>query len=209
VITARGEQRLRTGHPWIYRADVADVDAAGGDIVEVIGPRRRTLGHALFSDRSQIPIRMLARGDTPFDASMLRARLARAIQFRDSLAIDATAYRVVHGEADLLPSLVIDRYGELDLYSIPMSSGPCPGLQSVRLSLPDIGQYRMPARGRVPFLTAKECTRSPGPGYFIAPRRGIETDGLPGLRRPAGVQPSQPRHPQGNGQRLRGLRDAP
>jgi len=111
VITARGEQRLRTGHPWIYRADVADVDAAGGDIVEVIGPRRRTLGHALFSDRSQIPIRMLARGDTPFDTSMLRARLARAIQFRDSLAIDATAYRVVHGEADLLPSLVIDRYG--------------------------------------------------------------------------------------------------
>ncbi len=111
VISARGEQRLRSGHPWIYRADVADVDAAGGDIVEVIGPRRRTLGHALFSDRSQIPIRMLARGDTPFDASMLRARLARAIQFRDSLAIDATAYRVVHGEADLLPSLVIDRYG--------------------------------------------------------------------------------------------------
>ena len=111
VITARGEQRLRTGHPWIYRADVADVDASGGDIVEVIGPRRRRLGHALFSDRSQIPIRMLARGDAPFDASMLRARLERAIQFRGSLALDATAYRVVHGEADLLPSLVIDRYG--------------------------------------------------------------------------------------------------
>ncbi|HZM94071.1 MAG TPA: class I SAM-dependent rRNA methyltransferase [Vicinamibacterales bacterium] len=111
VITARGEQRLRTGHPWIYRADVADVDAAGGDIVEVIGPRRRTLGHALFSDRSQIPIRMLARGDAPFDASMLRVRLERAIQFRDALELDATAYRLVHGEADLLPSLVIDRYG--------------------------------------------------------------------------------------------------
>jgi 23S rRNA (cytosine1962-C5)-methyltransferase len=111
VITARGEQRLRTGHPWIYRADVADVDATGGDIVEVIGPRRRSLGHALFSDRSQIPLRMLARGDAPFDASVLRARLERAIQFRDTLRLDATAYRVVHGEADLLPSLVIDRYG--------------------------------------------------------------------------------------------------
>jgi 23S rRNA (cytosine1962-C5)-methyltransferase len=111
VISARGEQRLRTGHPWIYRADVADVDAAGGDIVEVIGPRRRMLGHALFSDRSQIPIRMLARGDAPFEASMLRARLERAIQFRETLELDATAYRLVHGEADLLPSLVIDRYG--------------------------------------------------------------------------------------------------
>jgi 23S rRNA (cytosine1962-C5)-methyltransferase len=110
VITARGEQRLRTGHPWIYRADVADVDAAGGDIVEVVGPRRRTLGHALFSDRSQIPIRMLVRGDAPFDVSMLRPRLERAIWFRDTLRLDATAYRLVHGEADLLPSLVIDKY---------------------------------------------------------------------------------------------------
>jgi 23S rRNA (cytosine1962-C5)-methyltransferase len=87
------------------------VDASGGDIVEVIGPRRRTLGHALFSDRSQIPLRMLARGDAPFEASMLRARLERAIEFRNTLKLDATAYRVVHGEADLLPSLVIDRYG--------------------------------------------------------------------------------------------------
>jgi 23S rRNA (cytosine1962-C5)-methyltransferase len=111
VVSARGEQRLRTGHPWIYRADVADVDASGGDIVEVIGPRRRTLGHALFSDQSQIPLRMLARGDAPFEASILRGRLERAIQFRDTLTLDATAYRVVHGEADLLPSLVVDRYG--------------------------------------------------------------------------------------------------
>ena len=85
VVSARGEQRLRTGHPWIYRADVSDVDASGGDIVAVIGPRRRTLGHALFSDRSQIPIRMLVRGDAPFDASMLRARLERALQFRETL----------------------------------------------------------------------------------------------------------------------------
>ena len=111
VITARGEQRLRTGHPWIYRADVAGVNASGGDIVAVVGPRRRTLGHALFSDRSQIPIRMLVRGDAPFDTSVLRARLERAIRFRDTLGLDATAYRLVHGEADLLPSLVVDRYG--------------------------------------------------------------------------------------------------
>ena len=54
---------------------------------------------------------MLARGEAPFEASMLRTRLERAIRFRDSLNLDATAYRVVHGEADLLPSLVVDRYG--------------------------------------------------------------------------------------------------
>src|SRR5689334_342383 len=112
VISARGEQRVRDGHLWIYRADVADVDAAGGDIVQVIGPRKRTIGYALFSDRSQIPIRMLTHGDAPADESLLEARLARAIAVREALHIDATAYRLVHGEADLLPSLVIDKYGD-------------------------------------------------------------------------------------------------
>jgi 23S rRNA (cytosine1962-C5)-methyltransferase len=112
VVTARGEQRVRGRHPWIYRADVVDVQATGGDIVQVIGPRKRTIGYALFSDRSQIPIRMLTHGDAPVDESLLRTRLQRAIQFRESLQLDATAYRLVHGEADLLPSLIVDRYGD-------------------------------------------------------------------------------------------------
>ena len=111
VVSARGEQRIRAGHPWIYRADVVDVRATGGDVVEVIGPRRRTVGHALFSDRSQISLRMLTRGEAIFDDSILRARLERAIRFRETLALEATAYRLVHAEADLLPSLIVDRYG--------------------------------------------------------------------------------------------------
>ena len=44
IVSARGEQRVREGHPWIYRADVVDVEAAGGDIVQVIGQLRRTIG---------------------------------------------------------------------------------------------------------------------------------------------------------------------
>jgi 23S rRNA (cytosine1962-C5)-methyltransferase len=112
VISARGEERVRAGHPWIYRSDVADVHADAGDIVEVIGPRRRRIGSALFSDRSQISLRMLTIGEKMADESLLRTRIAAAIRFRESLALDATAYRVVHGEADLLPSLVVDRYGD-------------------------------------------------------------------------------------------------
>ena len=91
---------------------MADVRAAGGDIVEVIGPRHRTIGYALFSDRSQIPIRMLTRGAEPAGESIIVERLERAIRFRASLQLDATAYRLVHGEGDLLPSLVVDRYGD-------------------------------------------------------------------------------------------------
>ena len=112
TISARGEQRVRHGHPWIYRADVVEVDADGGDLVQVLGPRQRVIGSALFSDRSQISIRMLSHGEDPAGESLVRARLEAAIRYRTSLQIDASAYRLVHGEADLLPSLVVDRYGD-------------------------------------------------------------------------------------------------
>ena len=113
VVTAKGENRIRGGHPWVYRSDVAAVnDVAPGVVVEVFGPRQRRLGHALFSDQSQITIRMVSRDDTPIDEAFWRGRLDRAITFRETLEIDATAYRLVHGEADLLPSLIVDRYGD-------------------------------------------------------------------------------------------------
>src|SRR3984893_9622630 len=115
VISARGEERLRTGHPWIYRGDLADVRAAPGDVVLVRSPRSRPLGLALYRSRSQIAIRMLARGyvdGEPVVEEILRQRIETAIAFRKSLDIDATAYRLVHGEADLLPSLIVDRYGD-------------------------------------------------------------------------------------------------
>jgi 23S rRNA (cytosine1962-C5)-methyltransferase len=112
VVSTRGEERLRSGHPWIYRADVADIRAEAGDIVQVRSARSRTLGSALFSDRSQITLRMLSYGDEVADEALLRRRIEAAIAFRKSLALDTTAYRIVHGEADLLPSLIVDRYGE-------------------------------------------------------------------------------------------------
>jgi 23S rRNA (cytosine1962-C5)-methyltransferase len=113
VVTAKGENRIRGGHPWVYRSDIADVrDVEPGVVVAVHGPRQRLLGHALFSDQSQITIRMISRDDTPIDDAFWRGRLDRAIRFRDTLGINATAYRLVHGEADLLPSLIVDRYAD-------------------------------------------------------------------------------------------------
>ena len=113
TVSKRGEQRVQSGHPWVYRSDVTEVDAAGGDIVTVVGPRGRGLGDALFSDRSEITIRMLTRGEVRADDELLRHRLSQALRFRDSLSIDATACRLVHGEGDLLPSLIVDRYGDV------------------------------------------------------------------------------------------------
>jgi 23S rRNA (cytosine1962-C5)-methyltransferase len=112
TITARGEDRLRAGHPWIYRSDVVDVVAAAGDVVEVRNQRHRVLGRAFFSDRSQITLRVVARGEVAVDDAFWRARLGAAVGFRTSLKLDATAFRLVHGEADLIPSLIADRYGD-------------------------------------------------------------------------------------------------
>jgi 23S rRNA (cytosine1962-C5)-methyltransferase len=112
TISPRGEQRIRIGHPWIYRSDVVRPVAEAGATVAVMGSRGRLLGHALYSDRSEIALRMLTRGEAPHGPELWRERLAQAVRFRESLGIDATAYRLVHGEADRLPSLVVDRYGD-------------------------------------------------------------------------------------------------
>src|SRR5262245_19901357 len=115
TVSARGADRVHSGHPWIYRGDVAAVRAVAGDVVIVRGPRGRPIGCALFSDRSQISLRLLSFEGTDAGvdvAGLLRTRIQAALAFRETLRIDATAYRLVHGEADLLPSLVVDRYGD-------------------------------------------------------------------------------------------------
>ncbi len=112
TISRRGEDRARAGHPWIYRSDVVTVQAASGDLVEVLGTRGRPIGHALFSDRSEITLRLVEFGSAPPPADFIRRRIAAAVDYRDALQLDATACRLVHGEADRLPSLIVDRYGD-------------------------------------------------------------------------------------------------
>jgi len=112
TISSRGEDRIRSGHPWVYRSDLVDVSADRGQTVLVTGRRKTPLGYALYSDRSEIALRMLTRGREAPAVDMWRARLDAAVTYRESLGIDATAYRLVHGEADRLPGLVVDRYGD-------------------------------------------------------------------------------------------------
>ena len=113
VVSARAEERIRRGHPWIYQSDVVDVAADPGAVVDVIGPRQRFLGRAFHSSQSQITLRMLTSGEEDIDEAFWRGRLSAAIEFRQALQISATAYRLVHGEADLLPSLIVDRYADV------------------------------------------------------------------------------------------------
>ena len=112
AVSGRAEERIQAGHLWIYKSDVLDVEADPGDTVTVLGTRGRAIGQALYSDRSQITLRLLSHGAEPADAALWRRRLVSAIGFRETLKIDASACRLVHAEGDLLPSLIVDRYGD-------------------------------------------------------------------------------------------------
>jgi 23S rRNA (cytosine1962-C5)-methyltransferase len=112
TISARGEERIHNGHFWIYRSDITAGTASPGAVVRVIGQRGRFVAKALYSDRSQITLRVLTQRDVQIDRAFWRGRVEQALAFRDRLAIDATAWRVLHGEGDLVPSLVVDRYGD-------------------------------------------------------------------------------------------------
>ena len=107
VVTRRGADRWVRGHPWIYASDVSSAPDTPG-LTRVEDPRGKFIGQALCSPRSEIRLRLLERSDRLVDTDWWIERLGRALARRGS--IDATAYRVVHGEGDGLPSLVVDRY---------------------------------------------------------------------------------------------------
>jgi len=113
TITNRGVQRVRARHCWIYRSDLAQhEDAQPGEVVSVIDPRGRLVGSALYSSRSQIALRMISFDAGDINRDFWLARLISAEQLRETVVRDATAYRLVYGESDLLPSLIVDRYND-------------------------------------------------------------------------------------------------
>ncbi len=112
TVSRRGEARILRGHPWVYASDVAvGGSLEPGAVVEVLSHARESLGFALYSPRSEIRLRMVGWGGSP-SPHWLRERIEAAIAFRREVAAGATAYRLVHGEGDLLPSLIVDRYGD-------------------------------------------------------------------------------------------------
>ena len=106
-VTARGAERWVRGHPWIYRSEVERHPQEAG-LVRVEDPRGRFIGQGLLSPASEIRLRLLERTEREVDAAWWRQRIESAAERRTG--IDATAWRVVHGEGDGLPALVVDRY---------------------------------------------------------------------------------------------------
>ena len=115
VLRPQREARIRGGHPWIYRADVARLDGAWQDdeAVTVVAADGRLLGRGFYNPRPQIVCRLVTRRDEAVDDAFFRRRLVAAAALRATLGYDGDAARLVFGEGDLLPGLIVDRYGDV------------------------------------------------------------------------------------------------
>ncbi len=133
-INRKGADRLASGHPWVFSSDVLDRGIAEpGDAVTVIGPRGEALGVAHFSSTSQICLRLLSRQTQPIDAAFFDQRITKAEAFRRRVVAGSNAYRLIHGEGDLLPGLIVDRYGDyLTIQTLDQ------GMDKVKMTIVDI-----------------------------------------------------------------------
>jgi 23S rRNA (cytosine1962-C5)-methyltransferase len=120
IVNDRAARRLRDGHVWIYASDVLnDAGAQPGALVQVVGPKDKALGSAIYSSSSQIKLRLLGRELLSSEEELLRLlrqRMAEAIAYRAKVVQDSDACRLVFSEADRLPGLIVDRYN--DVYTL-------------------------------------------------------------------------------------------
>jgi len=117
TISARAAARLKAGHVWVYESDITGKPKASpGALVQVVDPREKPLGSALYSSSSQIALRLITTEHLSGEADLMRIvrqRLEEAVDYRRRMVHEANAYRVVFSEGDRLPGLVIDRYNDV------------------------------------------------------------------------------------------------
>ena len=156
TVSAKGMRRWEQGHPWIYRSDVLKRPEAPAGAVVVHNERGRPLGVALWSPTSEIALRLLDTDtDATLDLAWWRDRLAKAIARRAPIGNCANAYRLVHGEADMCPSLICDRYDRWLVVQL-MSAGIEQFRQEIVTALTELTEpLGILARNDVP-LRAKE-----------------------------------------------------
>jgi 23S rRNA (cytosine1962-C5)-methyltransferase len=132
------DRRLRAGHPWIFSNEIERIDGipSDGDAVLVFSARGDCLGTAYYNPHSLIAGRLLSRRPEAIDTvEFFRERLAAAIAYRRRLYGELATLRLVHGEGDGLPGLVVDRYGEvlsIQLLTLGMDRRRAPILQALR-----------------------------------------------------------------------------
>jgi 23S rRNA (cytosine1962-C5)-methyltransferase len=124
VTLARAEEIAGTGHLWIYAGFIHAVrgQPVTGDLVDVVMPNGRFYARGLYNPDSKIRVRILTFHEEPITPAFWRERIAQAVRLRTRIAPETTAYRLIYGEADRLPGLIVDRYDDV-LVMQTLSSG--------------------------------------------------------------------------------------
>lgn len=129
------QRRILQGHLWVFSNEVAEVDAEAenGSIVRLEDAAHNVLGMGFYNKNSLIAVRLFSRKDEVIDRAFFERRLLDAAQLRNTVFPESTAYRLAHGESDLLPGLIIDRYN--DSFVVQMLSA---GMQTIQPMLVEI-----------------------------------------------------------------------
>lgn len=143
-ISPEAERTLRFGHPWLYAQAIRKQShaAPAGALAAIYDKRERLLAVGLYDPASPIRVRVLHRGKpSPINSAWFRERIAKAAAVREPLIRPrtTTGYRLVHGENDGLPGLVLDRYGEtlvLKLYTAAWAPHLPAVLEAIAAALP-------------------------------------------------------------------------
>jgi len=125
TINQKAQERLQTGHDWIFRSDLVEVEKEQAGTATVFSEKGKVLGEALYSPKSLIALRFMTRGADKITAGLIQERLRIADQRRRALYPGETAYRVVFGEADRLPSLIVDRFDEVLVFQTLSAGMDC------------------------------------------------------------------------------------
>ena len=192
IVSTKGAQRWTRGHPWIYRSDVIKRPEAEAGAVAVQDQRGKPIGVALWSPSSEISLRQIDRNpDAIIDSAWWHRALEHAIARRRGLEQSTNAFRLVHGEGDGLPSLVVDRYDRwlvIQLMSAGLEHFRTPIVHALRTLLEPLGIL---ARNDVSLRTKEGLgtdvellhgevpdeieVMEHGVRYLAAPRRGQKT----------------------------------
>ncbi len=114
VLKKNEEHRILSGHQWVFSNEVKTIkgNPEAGDVVELLRYDEKFLGEGFFNPHSLIACRLLSRERETITFEFFERRISQALQLRKRLYPGAESFRLVHGEADFLPGLVVDKYNE-------------------------------------------------------------------------------------------------
>ena len=131
ILKNKAEKRLKGGHPWIFSNEIDSTQTPlksfeAGQQVQVLQSNGRSLGVAYINPNTLIAARMISRRQDTLTAKLVQHRLQAALSLREQ-AFPEPYYRLVYGDSDFLPGLVIDRYG--DVFVVQISTA---GMEAVK-----------------------------------------------------------------------------